>query len=245
MTSSKSKPHFCKPEAYELFETQVLDLNADGALLRAAVAISMHQLGPVDVLEIEDQLEKLASNIRARVRSDNPKALLTHAHHVLFYEEGFAGNVDNYYDPQNSYLPSVLRSKRGLPIALTLIYKEVLERLGLAVEGTNAPGHFLAGVYMDGKTMLVDPFFQGRVLNQQEAFDRIEQVIGKTPRSATLLRPATPRIWLARMLQNLQIIFEQSRERGELAAMLELHALLDDAPPEHDAPAEHDAPPEH
>ena len=62
------------------------------------------------------------------------------------------GNVDDYYNPANSYLPGVLRTQRGLPITLTLIYKCVGEQLGLTVYGINSPGHFLAAVE-NGRTI--------------------------------------------------------------------------------------------
>ena len=52
-------------------------------------------------------------------------------------------------DPANSYLPAVLRTKRGLPITLVLIYKCVAEGVGLVVRGINSPGHFLAAVKTD------------------------------------------------------------------------------------------------
>ena len=62
-------------------------------------------------------------------------AVLAHLHEVLFDEEGFAGNVDDYYNVANSYLPVVLETRRGIPISLTLLYKLVAERLGLPVQG--------------------------------------------------------------------------------------------------------------
>ena len=43
---------------------------------------------------------------------------------------------------------------------------------------------------------------------------------------ASLLPPATERGWLARMIQNLLVVFGQARNQGALAAMLELQDLL-------------------
>jgi regulator of sirC expression with transglutaminase-like and TPR domain len=77
------------------------------------------------------------------------------------------GNATDYYNPRNSYLPLVLKTREGLPITLTLVYKCVLDGLGLTVHGINAPGHFMAGVESadaDGAEparMLVDPFEGG------------------------------------------------------------------------------------
>jgi len=222
----RPRPHYCRDAAYDFFAAQLPDLESDGALLRAAVAISMHEMPEVDFQAVDDRLQGLANRVLSRVRSDNPKALLTHAHSVLFDEEGFIGNIDNYQDPQNSYLPAVLETGRGIPITLTLVYKEVLERIGLSVAGTNSPGHFLASVWVDGRPMLVDAFTRGRVLSREEALDHIEQMLGPVDRELDFLQPATNRGWLSRILQNLLILFGQTRQRSSLAAMLELQHLL-------------------
>jgi regulator of sirC expression with transglutaminase-like and TPR domain len=221
-----ARPQYCLENAYDLFAAQLQDLDADGALLRAAVAISMHEMPEVDYRQVEDRLQGLANRVLARVRSDNPKALLAHAHAVLFDEEKFIGNVENYYDPANSYIPAVLESKRGIPITLCLIYKEVLERVGLHVVGTNSPGHFLASVWVDGNPMIIDPFTRGRVLSRAEAHDRIMELVGTIDDETDLLKAASNRGWLGRILQNLSVVFGQSRLQASLAAMLELQSLL-------------------
>jgi len=221
------KPLHCRRRAHELFRAQLADLDAPGALLRAAVAVSMHELADADPLAVESRIDEYAARVCERVKTGEARAYLAHLHAVLFEEEGFCGEEGSYYDPQNSYLPVVLERKRGLPIALTLLYKEVGERVGLAVEGVNAPGHFLAAVEADGHRMLVDPFGAGRVLTRDEAFARIARVSGRTlPQDDDILRPASPRQWLARMIQNLLHVFSQRDRDRDVAAMLELRDLL-------------------
>jgi regulator of sirC expression with transglutaminase-like and TPR domain len=221
------RPLHCRPGAHELFREQVADLEAPGALLRAAVAIAMHELPDADPLAVEARLDQYAAHIEARVKTREARAYLAHLHAVLFDEERFRGEEAAYYDPQNSYIPVVLERKRGIPIALTLVYKEVGERLGLAIEGVNAPGHFLAAVEVDGRRMLVDPYGSGRVLTRDEAFARIARVSGRSlPADDDLLRPASPRQWIARMIQNLMHVFAQRDRDRDVAAMIELNRLL-------------------
>lgn len=221
------KPLHCRRRAHALFREQLADLEAPGALLRAAVAVSMHELANVVPESIEAVIDGYAARVRQRVKTGEARAYLAHLHAVLFDEEGFRGEEGSYYDPQNSYIPVVLERKRGLPIALALVYKEVGERVGLKVEGVNAPGHFLAAVEADGRRMLVDPFGAGRVLTRDEAFARIARVSGRAlPADDDLLRPASPRQWLARMIQNLLHVFSQRDRDRDVAAMIELRDLL-------------------
>jgi regulator of sirC expression with transglutaminase-like and TPR domain len=196
-------------------------------LMRAAVAIAMHELPRANPEDVDRQIQHLADRVRRRLRSRSVHAVLAHLHEVLFAEEGFSGNVDDYYNVWNSYLPAVLDTRRGIPISLTLVYKLVAERLGLPVEGVNAPGHFLARVVSRSERMLVDAFYGGRVMTDDEAFERIRQVTGQpVPPDKRLLRPATHVEWLARMLTNVQNIFAAQARQKDLAAMVELRGLL-------------------
>lgn len=227
MTASTPRPHYCNPAAYELFAESIVDLEKDGNLLRAAVGLAMHEMPEVDVQQVEHEIDGLAAKVLARVHSDDPKALLTHAHEVLFIDEDFLGDVDDYHNPQNSYIPAVLARRRGLPITLGLLYKEVLERVGLSVEGCNAPGHFLCSVWCDSRPMLVDTFTRGRILSRSEAYARMEQMVGPLDAGRDYLRRASGRAWLARILQNLMVRFGETRQQRPLAAMLELQGLLE------------------
>lgn len=222
----RTRPKHCRPHAYRVFAEQAARLGEPDALWRCAVAISMHELEGVDFAAIDARLQSLADRIDERVCSGQHRALIAHAHDVLFREEGFHGNLDDYYSPYNSYLPAVLETRRGLPITLCLVYKCVVERLGLRVWGVNAPGHFLAGVEIDGEPMLVDPFHGGRPLSREEAFALIEETTGaRVPRSAALLEPATTRDWLVRILRNLQDAFLREDRAADAAAMHELLQL--------------------
>ena len=224
-----AQARYCRPEAYELFARQVPVIETSPALLTAAVALSMHDLDDVTPQFVDDVLAKYAGEVRGRVKSSSTAALLAHLHEVLFEEAGFVGNVDDYYNPLNSYVPAVLQSRRGLPITLTLIYKIVAERVGLHVVGVNAPLHFMAAVQEEGKLMLIDPFFAGRALSKEEAFERLDQIAGgAVPRVEAMLPVATHRQWIGRMLHNLINVFQHVGLEDQMKAMLELRGLLEE-----------------
>lgn len=217
----------CREQAYELFAAGVANLDSTVGLLKAATAINMHGDDSVTFEAIDSEIRTLAARVRCRLKTNHPSALLAHLHRVLFEEEGFDGNREDYYNPRNSYIASVLESRRGMPIALCLIYKCVAERLPIAVEGIGAPGHFLARVEVEGRAALIDPFYGGRVLTREEAIRRVEQTTGCTvPDCVDVLAPVTHRQWLERMLNNLQVVFAQNNCPADLAAMRELAALL-------------------
>src|SRR5215212_5706363 len=142
-------------------------------LLRAALLIA-HEADPtLDAGSCVAQLEALAERVRTRLAergitpgADPAAALPTilALNLVLFTEEGFHGNTDDYYDPRNSYLNEVLARRTGIPISLALVYIEVARRVGLVLQGVGLPGHFLVGYIPpgpDGEPVFIDPFHDG------------------------------------------------------------------------------------
>lgn len=237
MTTPLSTPAYCRPRAHAAFARQIPHLETTAGLFRAAFAISQHEHPNADVGRAEGVIESLAETIRRRVHTPSTQARLAHLHDVLFDVIGFRGNVDDYYDPTNSYLPDVLRTRRGLPISLVLVYKCVAEGVGLRVHGINAPGHFLAAVETGDECgahrltrhwTFVDPFYGGTLLDEQDIQRRIAETTGRdlipTPQWRT---PASGRQWLARMLSNLQAAFASAGRERDLLAMQELETLLD------------------
>ena len=240
-------PVCCSPGAFELLSKAAGAIDSPDALLSGAVAIAMHQMDEVDAAAVDAQLQGYADTVRSRVRGRQPQALLAHLHAVLFDEEGFCGNTDDYYNPANSYVPAVLETKRGLPITLSLIYKIVADRLGLKTWAVGLPGHFLVAVepveaalvqggnnkYDNGdggdgnEPMLVDAFAAGRILTPDEAHTRLQEMFGPEAEwSEEMLRPASNRHWLTRMLQNLLNVFGSANHFTDVAAVLEMEMLL-------------------
>ena len=221
-------PRYCRRAAYERFVSLLDRLDETDALVGAATAFAMHALDDVHPGAVAERLDGLAVCVRRDRTSDSRRATIAHLHHVLFERERFEGNQLDYYDPANSYLPSVLASRRGIPISLALLYKAVAERLGIAVAGIGAPGHFLVRVEDESGPLLIDPFHKGRVLSEEEAFKLMEGALGaRVPRAEELLRPVDHAGWLARMLRNLEAIHSRRAQPRDAAAMAELRQLVE------------------
>ncbi len=221
-------PLCCSPRSYELLIQQLPSLSSIDSLVRAAVAVSMHQMEEAaDPAVVDATLQKFADTVRSRVRGRQTQALLAHLHEFLFDEQGFIGNATDYYNTANSYLPAVLETKRGLPITLSLLYTAVARKLGLKAYGVALPGHFMVGLDLEDERMLIDPFAGGKLITVDEAHDRIKELFGpEVEWSEELLRPATHVHWLTRMLQNLLNVFSSTNHYADVAAMLEMEMTL-------------------
>jgi regulator of sirC expression with transglutaminase-like and TPR domain len=146
----------------------------------------------------------------------------------LYLQEGFVGNLDDYYDPRNSFLDQVLERRTGIPITLALVYVEVARQVGIPAFGVGFPGHFLVRVGQGDTTLVLDPFAQGASLGEEDLDQRLAEVYGEgalTIRAnPALLRAATRRETLVRILANLKAIYVR---RGEMdRALTAVDAIL-------------------
>jgi regulator of sirC expression with transglutaminase-like and TPR domain len=224
---ANNAPLCCSPAAFKLLARQMKNIESPDALLNGAVAIAMHQMDHVDLKAIDRQIQGYADRLRQRVRGRQPQALLAHLHDVLFEDEGFHGSSEDYYNPLNSYLPAMLKTKQGIPITLCLLYKLVAERVGFKSWGVGLPGHFLAGIECGGDTLLIDCFAGGRILSNEEAHEQMVLHLGPDVEwSMELLQPISNRRFLTRFLQNLLNLFGTEDRFQDVAAILEMEMLL-------------------
>ena len=98
------------------------------------------------------ELERLALRLRTKLpQTADAEERVMALNQFLFDELGYRGNVDEYYDPRNSYLNEVMERRTGIPITLAILYMELGRRIGLPLEGVSFPGHFLVRLRLRGK----------------------------------------------------------------------------------------------
>ena len=206
-------------------------------LLEAAVAVAQVQDPRLDVEAFLAEVERLAAKLRMRLPADAPCVhKLQRLNQYFFRELGFSGNLNNYYEPENSYLHQVLRRRRGIPISLALLYVELAQHMGLKARGVSFPGHFLVKVSLSRGAQrgdaVVDPF-SGLSLNRET----LEEMLAPYRRQHQdleyarvplefFLRPASAREILARMLRNLKEIYSSRQEWAPLLAVSDRLVIL-------------------
>ena len=206
-------------------------------LLEAAISVAQDELPGLDVQGVLGEIDALAVRLSSRLPGDAaPMHRLRLMNRFFFQELGFAGNVNDYYDPKNSYLHSVLHTRRGIPITLAMLYIEIAGQIGLDASGVSFPSHFLVKVKMPQGEVVIDPF-TGQSMSR-DALDALlapyrgrHGLAGDAPVSlVVLLQAATPREIVARMLRNLKEIHRRTDDPARLHAVLDrLVVLLPDA----------------
>lgn len=157
------------------------------------------------------RLDEMAQVLGARLRRvSHPRSVIEQINQHLFEEEGFHGNTQNYYEPDNSYLNRVLDRKTGIPISLSLIYLLVTQRLGLPVTGVGLPGHFILKYDSFDSSIYLDAFNQGQILSREECV-RFLLNSGYEIKEA-YFASASHREIILRMMRNLVYIYTQFKD---------------------------------
>jgi regulator of sirC expression with transglutaminase-like and TPR domain len=191
------------------------------ALDEAAFLIAAHAHPGLDVDAQLARLDALAASCPAPTLG----ALLRH----LFVDEGFGGNVEDYYDAGNSFLDDVLDRRTGLPITLAVLAMEVGRRLGVRLLGVGMPGHFLLRDARD-PSVFVDAFARGALLSPADCAQRFHQLQPGAPFDAAYLEPVGARSIVARILANLKGVYLQEGDRSGLAWVLQLRCAVPGVP---------------
>ena len=211
--------------AFRAFETLVAGEDMAIDLSLAALLIANLEYPELDIAHYMAQLDSLAERVRALLGltgagtleklpvNMDVSAVIAAMNTVLFGQEHFHGNTQDYYNSSNSFLNEVLERHTGIPIALSLLYMEVGRRVGVWFDGIGLPFHFVVGCRFQQKRIYIDPFESGRVLSEQECRTRVRQVIGKKDKIPTQwFEPVSRKYLLIRMLNNLKHIYLHSED---------------------------------
>ena len=181
-------------------------------LTEIALAIAQQDRPALDLVESREALADLVSGFQELLLGNKLVSAVETARllcRFLFEQQGFAGNEEQYYDPDNSYLDRLLQLRRGIPISLALLYIHVGRAAGLNVQGIGFPGHFLVGVYQQGEQALIDPFV-GRLVTETGLLALLKQQRGETAvLNDTDTTPVAAGEILLRMINNLRAIYQQ------------------------------------
>lgn len=186
-------------------------------LAEAALLFAQSEYPDLRVDSYLSRLDEMAAVVKKRlVPGASVANVIFELNRFLFEEQGFAGNIDEYYDPRNSFLNEVLERKTGIPISLSMIYIEIGQRIGLPLAGVLFPGHFLVKMNVEGGDIVLDPFAGGRSLSEKDLLGHLSSLMefhSSDPIDLThLLTPARKRDVLSRMLRNLKAVYVKSEE---------------------------------
>jgi len=213
------------PTPLEYFASLV-HTDADFALLEAAVSLAQDEYPDISVQQVLGEIDQLLARLQRRLPADaGPLQKLRALNQFVYRDLNFAGNFNNYSDPDNSYVHVVLRTRLAIPISMAVIWLELAQGIGLKARGVAFPGHFMVKVNLSEGQVVIDPL-TGQSLSREELAERLEPYRGlgglvddqEVP-LGLYLQAAKPREIITRMLHNLKEIHAAQEDWQRLIAV--------------------------
>lgn len=199
-------------------------------LLEAVVSLAQDEYPELDLQQVLSAVDVLQSRLQKRVvAGQSVLERIQLLNRFLYSELKFGVNANNYYDPENSFIHSLLQTRRGIPISIGVLWLELARAIQLDAHGVSFPGHFMLKVLLPHGQVVIDPLtgksYSGDELAAQlQVFLPELQLAEKEPVPlAIFLQNASPREIVARMLRNLKEIY---RNQGDLERLLAVHQRL-------------------
>ena len=193
------------------------EIELDRAALEIAALDHPHADLPRRLAVLEQITDRLLARApTARTTGEQAEALAD----VLAVEFGFEGDSETYDDPANADLIEVIDRRRGLPVALAILYVALARRVGWVAHALNTPHHVLVGIGQP-KSLLIDPFNCGALVGRERLASLLMTAEGRLNAVASeQVAPMANRAVLVRLLMNQATRAEQARRLDRAAAVL-------------------------
>jgi len=199
-------------EKFDPFVTEWLTFLQDPKYNLIEKCLKLAQILDYPELNITDYIEKInqiGNSLKLKIDDvENPIYLISMLSEHIFENYGFSGDDQNYYDPRNNFLNTVIDKKSGIPITLSIVYTEIAKYIGLDLKIVGFPGHVIVKYNDD---IILDPFYRGRLLTIENLEEILHSNFGEDVEMISeYLDEATEEQVLTRLLRNLKNAYTQS-----------------------------------
>ncbi len=200
-------------------------------LFEAALTLSLLQSEePIDLVPYRQHVAQMSAAVADLVhrRGATPEALAE----VIARSFAYRGDIETYDDIQNADIVKVIERRKGLPVALAILYLQVARDQGWDAEGLNFPGHFLIRVAIDGARHVVDPFNDGLVRDAADLRELTRKVLGPNAQpNPSYYDPVSDRHVLLRLENNIRLRLVQREDwAGAMRVVDRMLAIGPDQP---------------
>jgi regulator of sirC expression with transglutaminase-like and TPR domain len=195
----------------------------------------------LDVPAVLAQIDSMGQEVTSLVKkslgsSRRPTQIIEKINDYLFNIQKFKPNIDDYYNPLNSYLNAVIEHKTGIPITLSILYLRIARAVNFKMHPVNFPGHFLLKHIMEDNNgeIIVDPFNGGRIMDDYSLKALLDRTYPRQtiPLTHALVERATPSQVIIRMLNNLKGSYYEAQDMDRYLLANEMVLAIDQYNPD-------------
>lgn len=207
-------------------------------LLGGAIVVAKYQYPGINEDHIREFIEAVRRDIWIELSQKQTAFEKIRIFNKIFFGKyNFHGDSKDFHSPTNSYINTVIESRKGNPLSLSIIYSVIAQSLGMPVYGVNLPNHFILA-YIDedginqftkaennnGVLFYINPFSKGSLFDENEIHDFLKNL--NLPTSREYFEPCSNTSVIRRMLTNLVGAFQQAGNAERVRELTELRDLL-------------------
>jgi regulator of sirC expression with transglutaminase-like and TPR domain len=194
-------------------------------LIDAALVLAAMDMQGADLAKIHAHVDRMTADVAAHAGATNDTQVRADAlSEVIFARYGYQGDRETYDDPANANMLQVITRRRGLPVALAILYLGIAHRLGWEAAGLNIPAHFIIRIGDAESHVLQDPFDGGALLTAEQIPLKLAPLgLTRDQLRPSMFHPLPVRAVLVRLLNNLAARAEANKD---LRRALDLHERM-------------------
>lgn len=208
-------------------------------LLEGAIIVAKYQYPGLNDQHIRDEVEKIKKDVWLEINDQQTAFEKIKVFNKVFYEMyHFRGNTKSFHSPLNSFINTVLETKKGNPLSLSLLYSVIAQALNMPVYGVNLPNHFVL-CYMDenqinlmlsdrskyGVLFYINTYSKGNIFYENDIVQFLSQL--KIVPDRSHFEPCSNSIIIQRMLTNLIASFQQVGNVDKVNELIELRSIFE------------------
>jgi regulator of sirC expression with transglutaminase-like and TPR domain len=194
----------------------------------AALALASFERPRVSLARYRQHLAALARDVGRHAGAAGDLAARAGAlNEVILLKYGYSGDELSYDDLQNANLMRVVDRRKGLPVALGILYLHTARAQGWDAAGLGFPGHFLIRLADGAERLILDPFHVGRVYDAAALRELLKTMAGQEVElSPEHYAPVADRDVLLRLQNNLKSRLLQLGRHEHALRIVETMLLL-------------------
>jgi len=194
----------------------------------AALALASYERPRVGLLRYRQHLATIARDVGRHSGAGGDLAARVQAlNEIILLKYGYSGDELTYDDLQNANLMRVVDRRKGLPVALGILYLHAARAQGWDSVGLGFPGHFLVRLTEGPERLILDPFHGGRVCDAAMLRELLKAMAGQEVELAPEhYAPVADRDVLLRLQNNVKSRLLQAGRHERALRVVETMLLL-------------------
>jgi regulator of sirC expression with transglutaminase-like and TPR domain len=197
-------------------------------IAEAALALASFDRPRVALARYRQHLSAIARDVGRHAAGSADLAAQAQAlNEIILLKYGYSGDELTYDDLQNANLMRVIDRRKGLPVALGILYLDAARAQGWDTVGLGFPGHFLIRLSDGAERLILDPFHGGRVLDAAALRELLKAIAGQEIELAPEhYAPVADREVLLRLQNNLKSRLIQGQRLEQAVRVVETMQML-------------------